>query len=71
MFALEIETTIDHAGNVHVPEQYRQIYGKSARLLLLLPEDPIKTVDPMQFSNTIAWPLEALTYQQKTRSEWD
>jgi len=39
MFAIEMETTIDHAGNVHVPEHYRQFYGKTARLLLLVPDE--------------------------------
>lgn len=39
MFAIEMEATIDHAGNVHVPEQYRQFYGKTARLLVILDDD--------------------------------
>ena len=39
MFAIEMEATIDHVGNVHVPEHYRQFYGKTARLLLLLPDE--------------------------------
>jgi len=60
MFALEMETTIDSSGNVHVPEQYRHIYGKTARLLLLLPDNPVreKPVDIMQFANTIHWPVQ-------------
>ncbi|AFL74788.1 hypothetical protein [Thiocystis violascens] len=39
MFAIEMETTIDDAGNVHLPEHYRQFYGKTARLLLLVSDD--------------------------------
>lgn len=39
MFAIEMETTIDQAGNVHLPEHYRQFYGKTARLLLLVPDE--------------------------------
>lgn len=39
MFAIEMKTTIDHAGNVHVPEHYRQFYGRAARLFLLVPDE--------------------------------
>ncbi|MEI6415483.1 MAG: hypothetical protein WCP34_14655 [Pseudomonadota bacterium] len=39
MFALEIETTIDHTGNIHLPARYRQLYGKAARLVVLVPDE--------------------------------
>jgi DNA-binding transcriptional regulator/RsmH inhibitor MraZ len=39
MFAVEIDATIDPAGNIHLPERYRQLYGKAARLVVLLPEE--------------------------------
>lgn len=39
MFALEIETTIDNAGNIHLPGHYRNIFGKTARPVVLLPDE--------------------------------
>ncbi|WP_276570131.1 hypothetical protein [Thiocystis violacea] len=39
MFSIEMETTIDYAGKVHLPEHYRQFYGKTARLVLLVSDD--------------------------------
>jgi hypothetical protein len=72
MHAVEIETTIDSSGNIHLPERYRQIYGKAARLLVLIPEGANEQpIDPMQFSATVPWPVEGMAYQQQVRAEWD
>nr|VFJ57507.1 MAG: hypothetical protein BECKFW1821A_GA0114235_10725 [Candidatus Kentron sp. FW]VFJ62814.1 MAG: hypothetical protein BECKFW1821B_GA0114236_10775 [Candidatus Kentron sp. FW] len=38
MHAIEFETTIDHKGNIRLPEQYQEIYGKTALLRLRFPE---------------------------------
>lgn len=39
MFAVEIETVIDPSGHVQLPEQYRQLYGKAARVLVLVADE--------------------------------
>ena len=39
MFAVEIETVIDRSGQVQLPEQYRWLYGKSARVLVLVADE--------------------------------
>ena len=76
MQALELETMVDPAGNVHLPEQYRSVYGQHVRLLVLLPQagEPAfpreKNIDPMRFSQTIAWPIDGLGYQREARAEW-
>lgn len=38
MLALEINTTIDDSGTIHLPTEYRHIYGKVARLIVLTQE---------------------------------
>jgi hypothetical protein len=38
MQAIELETQIDKNGHIFLPEKFRHAYGKSARLLVLLPE---------------------------------
>nr|VFK26974.1 MAG: hypothetical protein BECKMB1821G_GA0114241_102442 [Candidatus Kentron sp. MB]VFK31234.1 MAG: hypothetical protein BECKMB1821I_GA0114274_102141 [Candidatus Kentron sp. MB]VFK75408.1 MAG: hypothetical protein BECKMB1821H_GA0114242_102142 [Candidatus Kentron sp. MB] len=40
MHAIELKTTIDAKGNIHLPEQYREAYGKTALLRLQFPEPP-------------------------------
>ena len=39
MFAVEIETVIDRSGQVQLPEQYRRLYGKNARVLVLVADE--------------------------------
>lgn len=38
MQALEFETWIDKKGRIFLPEEFQHAYGRSARLLVLLPE---------------------------------
>lgn len=38
MQAIELETRIDENGQIHLPKKYKNVYGKVARLLVLLPE---------------------------------
>ncbi|MBI3919999.1 MAG: hypothetical protein HY318_01175 [Armatimonadetes bacterium] len=38
MQAIEFETRIDKNGHIHLPEAYQHAYGRSARLVVLLPE---------------------------------
>lgn len=38
MQAIEFETQIDTNGRISLPVEFRHAYGKSARLLVLLPE---------------------------------
>lgn len=76
MQVIEIETTIDPGGNLHLPEKYRDIYGKHVRLMVLLPQtasgvSPEKIIDPMKFSNTLDWPIDGMDYQKQVRSEWE
>ncbi len=74
MQAIEFETTIDADGNVHVPERYRMLYGYQARLVVLSADGSghtAKAIDPMQYSNTLDWPVDGLDYQRQARSEWE
>lgn len=40
MQAIEFETRIDKNGHIHLPEAFQHAYGKSARLVVLLPDQP-------------------------------
>ena len=40
MQAIEFETHIDKNGLISLPRKFQHIYGKSARLLVLLTEEP-------------------------------
>ncbi|MFA7240758.1 MAG: hypothetical protein WC091_11645 [Sulfuricellaceae bacterium] len=72
MQAIEFEATIDSKGNLHLPEKYRDVYGKHVRLMVLAPQMasealPGKTIDPMKYSNTLDWPVDGLDYQKQVR----
>jgi hypothetical protein len=41
MQALEFETKIDKAGRIFLPAEFQHAYGKSARLLVLLPDQAV------------------------------
>lgn len=76
MQAIEFETTVDPKGNLHLPEKYRDVYGKHVRLMVLLPQtaaesSPGKIMDPMKYSNTLDWPVDGLDYQKQARGEWE
>lgn len=71
MQALEIETTIDQQGNIRLSEAYRNFYGKSARLIVLIAEtSDEKMMDPMAYSGTVDWPEDGIAYQLKVRDDW-
>jgi DNA-binding transcriptional regulator/RsmH inhibitor MraZ len=38
MQAIELETRIDKDGHISLPKKFRHAFGKSARLVVLLPE---------------------------------
>jgi DNA-binding transcriptional regulator/RsmH inhibitor MraZ len=71
--AIEFETTVDPKGNLHLPEKYRDVYGKHVRLTVLSTEESGsgKTMDPMKYSNTLDWPVDGLDYQKQVRGEWE
>lgn len=72
MQTLEIDASIDQQGNIHLSEEYRNLYGKKARLIVLIPDQPVESgIDLMTFSGTIDWPVDGLAYQHKMRDEWD
>lgn len=76
MQAIEFETTVDAKGDFHLPEEYREVYGKHVRLMVLLQQAasesrPARIMDPMQYSNTLDWPMDGLEYQKQMRSEWE
>jgi DNA-binding transcriptional regulator/RsmH inhibitor MraZ len=76
MQAIELEATIDLKGNLHLPERYREVYGKHVRLMVLLPLSETEStsgviIDPMKYSNTLDWPVDGLEYQKQARSEWE
>ncbi len=39
MQAIELETWIDKKGHIFLPEEFRHVYGKFVRLLVLLPDN--------------------------------
>ncbi len=72
MQAIEIDARIDAQGNIHLPEHWREYYGKQVRVIVLLPEHVEKdSIDPMTFSGTVDWPVDGLLYQQEVRAEWN
>lgn len=38
MLTIELQTFIEPDGTVHLPAEYRRCFGRSARLIVLLPE---------------------------------
>lgn len=73
MKAIELEMTINKDGTIHIPDKYHRIFGQKARLVILLPDAPatgLRPFDPMKYSNTLAWPVDGMTYQQQCREEW-
>ena len=67
MQALEIDTTINEQGDIHLSEEYRSFYGKRVRLIVLLPDSKDEVIDPMIFSGKIAWPMDGLVFQKALR----
>jgi hypothetical protein len=45
MQAIELETTISRLGHIDLPEDCREAFGRSARIILLLDEPPQPTED--------------------------
>ncbi len=72
MKAIELETIINQSGTLQIPLDYQQYYGKSAKIIVLLPDLKEETVvDLMPFVGTLDWQVDGLTYQQNSRQEWD
>lgn len=72
MQLVELNTKIDAQGNIHLPEEYQDFYGKEANLIVRLQEQPHgQLLDPMQFSGTIPWPSDGMEYQRQIRAEWE
>ena len=62
MRAIELDMSIGCDGTIHLPAEHRQLYGQKARLVILLPDAPQATgkeMDPMDFSSTLDWPMDA------------
>ncbi|MGC9394646.1 MAG: hypothetical protein ACP5J4_07295 [Anaerolineae bacterium] len=73
MEAIELETAISKDGTMQLPRRYHRIYGKRARIVILLQDAPAlaaKQMDPMKYSNTLDWPIDGMVYQQQARAEW-
>ena len=73
MQAIELEISIGNDGRMQLPDQYQQIYGRTARFVILLPDTPSsvpRPIDPMKYSNTLDWPVDGMAYQQEMREEW-
>ncbi len=74
MQTIEFETTIDADGNVPVPERYRMLYGHQARLVVLSADvsgHTTKAIDPMQYSNTLDWPVDGTEFRGDTGSDFE
>jgi len=73
MQAIELEMPIERDGRIQLPEQYHRIYGQKARFVILLPDVPsgiVRRINPMDYSNTVDWPIDGMVYQRNTREEW-
>ncbi|MFH0995245.1 MAG: hypothetical protein V1844_07080 [Pseudomonadota bacterium] len=73
MQAIELEMPIERDGKIQLPERYHRIYGQKARFVILLPDSPSGTVrqmNPMNYSNTVDWPIDGMVYQKNAREEW-
>ncbi len=70
MQALEIETMIDPQGDIHLPKKYRNLYGKRASLIVLLPDHGEKSAvtDPMQFADEEEYSNSPVTEGEKLLS---
>jgi len=42
MYAIELETNINHAGQICLPKQYQAFYGHHAKLILLLANSAVE-----------------------------
>ena len=73
MKAIELEMSIGDDGMLQIPDEYQRIFGQKARFVILLPDAPSpmdKPMDPMKYSSTLDWPVEAMAYQQAVRKGW-
>ena len=52
MQTIKLNTRIDAQGNIHLPDDYQNFYGKEARLALCLQDKaPGEPIDPMQLDD--------------------
>jgi len=71
MQAIELEMNIGEDGKIQIPAEYQTVYGKHARLLIVLP-DPASSekrmFNPMAYSATIDWPTDGMECQKQVRN---
>lgn len=77
MQAIELETTIDQDGTLHLPEQYRFSFGAKARVIVLLGDaEPTQSSKGqahkvMEFAGKLDWPIaDPVAFQRELRDEW-
>jgi hypothetical protein len=71
MEAIEIETTISEDGTLHLPDRYKSLFGRQAKIIVLLSEEkPMQEVDLMKYSGKINWSVDGVEYQRGLRDEW-
>ena len=81
MRTIELNTEIEGDGTVRLPEEYRNLYGKAARILILVSDENTsdETSDRSDFRALLektrgVWKHEhgdGLTYQNRLRDEWE
>ena len=76
MQAIELDTEIEADGTVHLPDEYRELYGCKVRVVVLVTEQPVQSVDNsaalMEFAGKVNWPIDnPVEWQRQQRSEWD
>lgn len=72
MYKYELKTKISSIGIVHIPEEYREIYGQTVNIVILQNNDNYKKkINPMDYSNTLDWPVDGMDYQTMLRNEWE
>jgi hypothetical protein len=66
-----IETTISEDGTLHLPDRYKSLFGRQAKIIVLLSEEkPMQEVDLMKYSGKINWSVDGVEYQRGLRDEW-
>jgi hypothetical protein len=79
MQAIELETIISLSGDVRIPEEYKGIYGKNARIIILMRDEmPSKETPGEDILSELlgktsgVWAQgDGLEYQMKIRNEWE
>lgn len=75
--AVELDTEIEADGTVHLPDEYRELYGRKVRVVVLVTEQPVQSVDNSAALMELAGKIDAfkdiedpVAFQHQLRDEW-